>query len=79
VGFLGAGEIFRESSNSRRIYGLTSAAALWVTASLGVLVACGSVVLVAGSTVLMVLVVVVSPIVEHRFLTVCFREACVKA
>ena len=68
VGFLGAGEIFRESSHSRRIYGLTSAAALWVTASLGVVAACGSGVLVAASTALMVLVVAVAPRLEHRTL-----------
>jgi len=44
VGFLGAGEIFRESkpeSNKLRVRGLTSAAAIWISAALGVIAACG--------------------------------------
>ncbi len=68
VGFLGAGEIFRESSHSRRIHGLTSAAAIWVTASLGVVAACGSGFLVVAATVLIVLVVVISRRIEGRYL-----------
>ena len=43
VGFLGAGEIWRESQQNHpdRIRGLTSAAAIWVSASLGVAAGCG--------------------------------------
>jgi putative Mg2+ transporter-C (MgtC) family protein len=44
VGFLGAGEILRQSSeNSSRleIKGLTSAAAIWVSAALGIASGCG--------------------------------------
>jgi putative Mg2+ transporter-C (MgtC) family protein len=44
VGFLGAGEILHESSqDSQRpeVHGLTSAAAVWVSASLGVTAGCG--------------------------------------
>ncbi|QLE56752.1 MgtC/SapB family protein [Nostoc sp. TCL26-01] len=44
VGFLGAGEIVRESSQvSKRpeIHGLTSAAAIWVSAGLGIAAGCG--------------------------------------
>jgi putative Mg2+ transporter-C (MgtC) family protein len=44
VGFLGAGEILRESSqttNSIEIHGLTSAAAIWVAAALGIASGCG--------------------------------------
>jgi putative Mg2+ transporter-C (MgtC) family protein len=67
VGFLGAGEIFRESSRSPRIHGLTSAAAIWVTASLGVLAACGSGFLVAAATVLIMLVFVISRRLEARY------------
>ncbi|MGB7416881.1 MAG: MgtC/SapB family protein [Thermosynechococcaceae cyanobacterium] len=37
VGFIGAGTIFRDS----KVHGLTSAAAIWVSAALGVAVACG--------------------------------------
>lgn len=44
VGFLGAGEILRESSQpskSPEIHGLTSAAAIWVAAALGIAAGCG--------------------------------------
>ncbi|MFH7024636.1 MAG: MgtC/SapB family protein [Heteroscytonema crispum UTEX LB 1556] len=44
VGFLGAGEILRESSQESRrpeVRGLTSAAAIWVSAALGIIAGCG--------------------------------------
>jgi putative Mg2+ transporter-C (MgtC) family protein len=44
VGFLGAGEILRESSQSSKspeIHGLTSAAAILVSAALGIAAGCG--------------------------------------
>jgi len=48
IGFLGAGEIVSKSASSSaddptaiKIHGLTSAAAIWVSASLGVASACG--------------------------------------
>ncbi|MEC4891826.1 MAG: MgtC/SapB family protein [Oscillatoria sp. PMC 1051.18] len=44
VGFLGAGEIVSQSqpeTGEFRIRGLTSAAALWVSASFGILASCG--------------------------------------
>jgi putative Mg2+ transporter-C (MgtC) family protein len=44
VGFLGAGEIFRQSSQQSQqpeIHGLTSAAAIWVAAALGIAAGCG--------------------------------------
>lgn len=44
VGFLGAGEIVRQSSQPSQelqIRGLTSAAAIWVSAALGVAAGCG--------------------------------------
>jgi putative Mg2+ transporter-C (MgtC) family protein len=44
VGFLGAGEIIHESSKESErpeIHGLTSAAAVWVSAALGVASGCG--------------------------------------
>jgi putative Mg2+ transporter-C (MgtC) family protein len=44
VGFLGAGEILRESSQESprtKIHGLTSAAAIWVCAALGITAGCG--------------------------------------
>jgi len=44
IGFLGAGEILRESqqeSNQAQVRGLTSAAAIWVCAALGIAAGCG--------------------------------------
>ena len=67
VGFLGAGEIFRDAGAGNRVHGLTSAAALWVTAALGIVAGWGSAVLIVSATVLILLVIVVSPRIEHRF------------
>ena len=44
IGFIGAGEILRRSDPNEKkvhIHGLTSAAAIWVTAALGVSIAAG--------------------------------------
>ncbi len=44
VGFLGAGEILRDASTSEQrmeVRGLTSAAAIWVSAALGIAAGCG--------------------------------------
>ncbi|MEH2425380.1 MAG: MgtC/SapB family protein [Nostoc sp.] len=44
VGFLGAGEIVRQStqeSQKLKVHGLTSAAAIWVSAALGIAAGCG--------------------------------------
>jgi putative Mg2+ transporter-C (MgtC) family protein len=44
VGFLGAGEIMRSPPQNRsteEIHGLTSAAAIWVSAALGIAAGCG--------------------------------------
>ncbi|MEG4119917.1 MgtC/SapB family protein [Microcoleus sp. N9_B4] len=44
IGFLGAGEILRESQQERgkpEVHGLTSAAAIWVSAALGTAAGCG--------------------------------------
>jgi putative Mg2+ transporter-C (MgtC) family protein len=44
VGFLGAGEILRQSQQERgevEVHGLTSAAAIWVSAALGTAAGCG--------------------------------------
>ncbi|MEH2205587.1 MAG: MgtC/SapB family protein [Nostoc sp.] len=44
VGFLGAGEIVRQSSQDSQqleIHGLTSAAAIWVSSALGIAAGCG--------------------------------------
>jgi putative Mg2+ transporter-C (MgtC) family protein len=44
IGFLGAGEILREVSQDSKkpeVHGLTSAAAIWVSAALGIAAGCG--------------------------------------
>ncbi|MBN3926795.1 MgtC/SapB family protein [Nostoc sp. NMS4] len=44
IGFLGAGEIVRQSSQKSQqleIHGLTSAAAIWVSSALGIAAGCG--------------------------------------
>ena len=51
VGFLGAGTIWRSGSD-RVIYGLTTAASIWVAASIGMLCGYGLYVLAGGSAVL---------------------------
>jgi len=66
IGFLGAGEIFRDRGE-RRVRGLTSAAALWATAALGIIAVCGSVALVAAATLIVLLVLVIAPRCERRF------------
>lgn len=57
IGFLGAGVIMREQSSSR-IHGLTTAATIWVAASLGIVCALGQwqLVLLATGWVLVILV-----------------------
>ncbi len=67
VGFLGAGEIFRDSDSVRSIHGLTSAAAIWATAALGVLAVVGSWATIATATVLILLVLVLAPRMERKY------------
>ena len=68
VGFLGAGEIFRDPGpNGSRVQGLTSAAALWVTAALGLVIATGSLFAALTATALVLLVLIVAPRFERRF------------
>jgi putative Mg2+ transporter-C (MgtC) family protein len=66
IGFVGAGEIFRDAGQDRRVHGLTSAAALWVTAALGAVAGCGSLALTGGATLLTLLVVELAPRMEGR-------------
>ena len=66
IGFIGAGEIFRDADHDRRVHGLTSAAALWVTAALGVVAGCGSAALIAAATAFTLLIVLAAPHLEHR-------------
>jgi putative Mg2+ transporter-C (MgtC) family protein len=67
VGFLGAGEIFRDSESARSVHGLTSAAAIWATAALGVLAVTGSWAMIAAATVLILLILIVAPRLEREY------------
>jgi putative Mg2+ transporter-C (MgtC) family protein len=65
VGFLGAGAIFRAESGIR---GLTTAAAVWVVAAIGMTVGFGLYLLAAGgATVVLIGLVLVRPIEMHFF------------
>lgn len=67
IGFLGAGEIFRDPGAGNRVTGLTSAAALWVTAALGLIIVCGSFFGAISATVLVLFVLEAAPRIERRF------------
>ena len=65
VGFLGAGEIFRDPG-AGTVTGLTSAAALWVTAALGITIAAGSVFGSLTAAALVFLVLELAPRLERN-------------
>jgi len=48
VGFLGAGVIFK---NEDKVFGITSAAFIWMTASLGAMIGCGYIITGAAFTI----------------------------
>lgn len=55
VGFLGAGAILR---TGERIHGLTTAASIWITAAIGLLICTGNWILGIGVTILALIIVV---------------------
>lgn len=65
IGFLGAGAILHAQG---AVVGLTTAATIWVVAAVGAAVGAGAYVEAAGTTVLMMLVLVGLRPVEHRIL-----------
>ena len=65
VGFLGAGEIFKEPE-ANRVVGLTSAAAMWVTAGLGLTIVAGPVAEAFLATLLVLLVLEIAPRLEGK-------------
>jgi|SRR6478672_4357527 len=68
VGFLGAGEILHESiqgSSQPKIKGLTSAAAIWTTAALGMVAGCGLWLTSLTSTLLVWLILALVKRLEH--------------
>lgn len=65
VGFVGAGVIVREQ-NSHRVRGLTTAAAVWLTACLGAACGAGAWISVATGTVCAAVLLIVGRRVEKR-------------
>lgn len=65
IGFIGAGQIFRAEGT---VVGLTSAAAIWVTAGVGIMVGLGHVVVGTTAAVLAVTITAVLGYVEERWL-----------
>ena len=73
IGFLGAGVILHPAAASARISGLTTAAAIWLTAGLGV--ACGLGlyrIVVCGFALAMIILVIGGPI--EKFIERCVRR-----
>lgn len=66
LGFLGAGEIFRDPESGSRVTGLTSAAALWVTGALGIAIVSGPVLQSLGVTALVLAILELAPRLEGR-------------
>jgi putative Mg2+ transporter-C (MgtC) family protein len=67
IGFLGAGEIFHETRSRPGVVpvqGLTSAAAIWVTAALGMTAGCGLWALTVFATILTLIILSVARRVE---------------
>jgi putative Mg2+ transporter-C (MgtC) family protein len=63
VGFLGAGAIMRDGS---KVSGLTTAATVWLTASLGMGLGAGYVAVSLVATGLTVLILLLFPFIEHQ-------------
>lgn len=63
VGFLGAGVIIRDGG---RVTGLTTAATVWLTASLGIGLGAGYVAIALVATAITIAVLVLFPFVEHQ-------------
>ena len=65
IGFIGGGTVLRHGSS---VFGLTTAATLWTTASVGMAVGCGQIILSAVATVLTLIVLVVVRKLETGYL-----------
>ena len=70
IGFLGAGEIIhnvRRKPETPLVYGLTSAAAIWLTGAIGIAAACGLWVITASAVVLALVTLSGGERLEERF------------
>lgn len=65
IGFIGAGQIFRSEGT---IQGITTAAAIWVTAGMGILVGMGEYVISVAAVAIVLVVVTGLGYVEERWL-----------
>ncbi len=65
IGFIGGGTVLRHGSS---VFGLTTAATLWTTASIGMAVGCGSIVLAAVATLITLFVLILVRKLETGFL-----------
>lgn len=65
IGFIGGGTVLKHGSS---IYGLTTAAALWITASIGMACGCGFNKLAIISTIIVVSVLVLIRLFEKEFI-----------
>jgi len=63
VGFIGAGSVFREE----RVRGLTSAAAIWISAAIGIAAGLGQWQISLGGTTLALVILRIMKWVEKRF------------
>ena len=65
IGFIGGGTVLRHGSS---VFGLTTAATLWTTASIGMAVGCGQIILAVVATLLTMCVLVLIRRLETGFL-----------
>jgi putative Mg2+ transporter-C (MgtC) family protein len=83
IGFIGAGVIFRNNSNSS-ISGVTTAASIWIAAAIGMLLGIGDYLLAGVSLIFSLLILHVLDFIqfwiddrfEHRNYKVTFRKDC---
>ncbi len=66
VSFLGAGTIFRSSSDSGKVGGLTTAATIWTSAAVGLAVALGQLIAAVGVTIITLIVLRGMSLLERR-------------
>lgn len=66
IGFIGAGVILRDQS-SHKVHGLTTAAAVWVTAGIGIVCGLGDWVVVVIALPLVLAILLVGGWIERRF------------
>ncbi len=74
VGFLGAGAIMNRGGDKRSVAGLTTAAWIWFTAAIGILIGTGHGLVAIFVTVTLVAVISFARYVEHRFFSDTYQS-----